>query len=292
MPYSTRARPSRLQANLRRFSTHKGWVLGVINATPDSFYPASRGLGLASALTLAARLVAEGAEGLDVGAESTRPGAREITEEEEMSRLLPVIEAMRQHFPQLPLSVDTRKAAVARAALRCGAQLVNDISALRHDPGMADVIAQSKAPVVLMHMQGVPETMQRRPRYRDIVDDVKSFFEERLRFAAREGIAEQRIFLDPGIGFGKTLRHNLILLRHLREFLSLGRPLLVGLSRKFFIGRVLGTLENPLPVEDRLEGTLGASLWALSQGAAGFRTHDVKATRQALKLWQAIQHAA
>jgi dihydropteroate synthase len=293
MPYSTRgATPSRLQANLRRFSTHHGWVLGVVNVTPDSFYPASRGMGRHRALAVAARLVEEGADGLDVGAESTRPGAREITEEEEMRRLLPVIETMRLRFPQLPLSVDTRKAAVALAALRRGVQIVNDISALRHDPAMADVLAQTKSPVVLMHMQGDPRTMQRRPRYRDVVDDVKSFFEERLRFAVRRGIAERRIFLDPGIGFGKTFRHNLLLLRRLREFLSLGRPLLVGLSRKAFIGRVLGAPQPPLPVEERLAGTLGASLWALSQGAAGFRTHDVRAARHAFTLWQAIERAA
>ena len=136
------------------------------------------------------------------------------------------------------------------------------------------------------------KTMQRRPRYRNIVDDVKSFFAERLHFATRAGIAEQRIVLDPGIGFGKTLRHNLTLLRHLRQFLSLGRPLLVGLSRKSFIGRILGSATNPLPVQDRLEGTLGASLWALSQGAAGLRTHGVQATRHALTLWQAFQHSA
>jgi dihydropteroate synthase len=292
MPYSTRAIPSRLQANLRRFSTHQGWVWGVVNVTPDSFYPASRGSGRASALTLAKRLVAEGADGLDIGAESTRPGALEVPEEEEMGRLLPVIEAMRQHFPQLPLSVDTRNAAVARVALRQGVNIVNDISALRHDPAMVSVVAQTHAPVVLMHMQGTPQTMQRRPRYGNIVDEVKSFFEERLRFATRQGVLEKHIFLDPGIGFGKTLRHNLLLLRHLRQFLSLGRPLLLGLSRKSFVGYILGTMKNPLPVEDRLEGTLGASLWALSQGAAGFRTHDVKATQHALKLWKAIGQAA
>jgi dihydropteroate synthase len=292
MPYLTKAAPSQPQANLRRFFTQQGWVWGVVNVTPDSFYPASRGARLPEALAQGRRLVAEGADGLDLGAESTRPGARDISEEEEIGRLLPVIKAMKHAFPRLPLSVDTRKAAVAGAALRQGAHMVNDISALRHDPAMAEVIAQAKAPVVLMHMQGVPQTMQRRPRYANVIDEVKSFFEERLRFAVRRGIAEQRIMLDPGIGFGKTLRHNLLLLRHLRHFLSLGRPLLVGLSRKSFIGHVLGSLKNPLPVQDRLEGTLGASLWALSQGAAGLRTHDIKATRQAITLWQTIQNAA
>ena len=291
MPSLKRALPSQLRANLRRFSSHQGWVLGVVNVTPDSFYPRSRVMRRSSALTLATRLVSEGADGLDVGAESTRPGARPITEEEEMRRLLPVIEAMRNKFPHLPLSVDTRKANVAIAAMLRGAQLVNDISALRDDPAMADVVAETKAPVILMHMQGSPQTMQRRPRYKTVVDDVKSFFEERLGFALRKGIREKQIILDPGIGFGKTLRHNLLLLRHLRDFLSLGRPLLLGLSRKSFVGQVLKTAKGPLAVEDRLEGTLGASLWALSQGAAGFRTHDVKATRHAFTLWKAIQTA-
>jgi dihydropteroate synthase len=299
MPSLTRAILSPRRSNLhkkwgraRRLLTAPGWVLGVINVTPDSFYPASRGTTLKKALTLATQFANDGADGLDVGAESTRPGARTISNEEEMRRLLPAIDAMRQRFPNLPLSVDTRKAVVARAALSAGADLINDISAFQYDPAMAEVAAETKAPVILMHMQGTPDTMQRRPRYRSVVDQVKAFFAERLRFATRQGIAEERIILDPGIGFGKTVGHNVSLLKHLREFSRFGRPLLIGISRKSFIGRLLGSTEHPLAVEHRLEGTLAASLWSLSQGAAGFRVHDVQATRRALKIWKAIEDAA
>jgi len=267
-------------------------VLGVVNVTPDSFYPASRGLAVKKIMALASRLVTEGADGLDVGAESTRPGARAVSQEEELRRLLPVIKTMRQHFPSLPISIDTQKSVVASAALALGADLINDISALRHDPAMAETLAQTQTPVILMHMQGTPQTMQHHPRYTNVVDNVKAFFAERLRFATRQGIREENIFLDPGIGFGKTMRHNLALLKNLRTFLRFGRPLLIGVSRKSFIGRVLGSPAQPLPMEDRLEGTLAATLWALNQGAHGFRTHDVRATRRALTLWQALEAAA
>jgi len=270
----------------------RGWVLGVINVTPDSFYAASRARHVRQALTLAERLAAEGAAGLDIGAESTRPGAPRISDEEELRRLMPVIDAIRHRFPTLPLSVDTRKAAVARAALAAGADLINDISALRDDPRMAEVIAEAQAPVILMHMQGQPETMQRRPRYRDVVDDIKAFFAERLRAATRQGIAERRILLDPGIGFGKTTAHNLRILHRLRDFLSFGRPLVIGVSRKSFLGKILGTEGQPLLPQDRLEGSLAASLWALKEGAAGFRAHDVQATARAIRLWRAVEAAA
>ena len=292
MPSSTRAIPSRQPSKVRRLSTSRGWVLGVVNVTPDSFYPASRGLAVKKIMALASRLVTEGADGLDVGAESTRPGARAVSQEEELRRLLPVIKTMRQHFPSLPISIDTQKSVVASAALALGADLINDISALRHDPAMAETLAQTQTPVILMHMQGTPQTMQHHPRYTNVVDNVKAFFAERLRFATRQGIREENIFLDPGIGFGKTMRHNLALLKNLRTFLRFGRPLLIGVSRKSFIGRVLGSPAQPLPMEDRLEGTLAATLWALNQGAHGFRTHDVRATRRALTLWQALEAAA
>lgn len=264
----------------------------MINVTPDSFYAASRAQHVRQALTLAERLAAEGAAGLDIGAESTRPGAPRISDQEELRRLMPVIDAIRHRFPTLPLSVDTRKAAVARAALAAGADLINDISALRDDPRMAEVIAEAHVPVILMHMQGQPETMQRRPRYRDVVDDIKAFFTERLRAATRQGIAERRILLDPGIGFGKTATHNVQILRRLRDFLSFGRPLVIGVSRKSFLGKILGTEEQPLLPQDRLEGSLAASLWALKEGAAGFRTHDVQATTRAIRLWRAVEAAA
>ena len=200
------------------------------------------------------------------------------------------------------MSIDTQKAEVARQALAHGANVVNDVSALRHDPAMADVVAAADCPVVLMHMQGTPQTMQQAPRYTNVVDEVKRFFEERLAFAARQSIQEDRVILDPGIGFGKTFEHNKTLMNHLSEFLSFGRPLLVGVSRKSFVGRLQASPPAPLPegeggrrpgeaADDRLEGSLAAGLWAVQQGARGLRVHDVGATKRALSVWEGIQTA-
>ena len=277
--------------------------MGVLNATPDSFYAGSRGLPN------------EAADIIDIGGESTRPGAEEISVAVELDRVLPVIDAVHERWPDVPLSIDTQKAEVARQALEHGVSVVNDVSALRFDPAMASVVAEAGCPVVLMHMQGTPRTMQARPRYENVVDEVKRFFEERLDFAARQKISEDRIILDPGIGFGKTLEHNMTILKHLSEFLSLGRPILVGVSRKSFIGRLSAPspgLRHPLPKgrgptalvpstgdgrrsdegilppEDRLEGSLAAALWAVQQGAKGLRVHDVGATRKAIRIWEAI----
>jgi len=289
------ARPRRLPSKASfAFAFRKnrrGWILGILNATPDSFYGPSRGLGRAWVLAQAERLMQEGVDAVDIGAESTRPGAADVPAAEEKSRILPLIQALRHRFPRLPISVDTRKASVAAAALAAGANLVNDISALQHDPAMAETLAQTNSPVILMHMQGTPQTMQRRPRYRDVVSDVKAFFEERLRFSVRAGIAESRILLDPGIGFGKTVAHNITLLARLRELLALGRPLVIGVSRKSFIGKILGSEAAPVPVEHRLEGSLSVALWSLQQGAAGLRVHDVAATQRAVRLWTALQKA-
>jgi dihydropteroate synthase len=271
--------------------TSRGWLLGVVNVTPDSFYATSRALSRNSALAMAERCLREGAAGIDVGAESTRPGSLSITADEERRRLIPVIEAMRKRFPDVLISVDTQKSSVALLALAAGADLINDISAFRTDPAMATLAAETRAPVILMHMQGTPATMQKRPRYKNVIDDIKAFFEERLRFAARAGIREDRILLDPGIGFGKTVHHNLQILKNLRAFLKFGRPLVVGVSRKGFIGKILGGSAS-LPAEERLEGTLSACLWALTQGAAGLRVHDVLAVRRAVRMWQAMESAA
>jgi len=233
-------------------------------------------------------MIQDGADAIDLGAESTRPGATAVSETEELRRLMPLVNALRQHFPAVPLSIDTRKAAVADACLLAGAQMINDVSALQSDPDLADVVAQRRAGVILMHRQGTPQTMQKRPRYRDVVDEVKAFFEERLRWATARGISERRIMLDPGIGFGKTVAHNVALLSRLGELVSLGRPLVVGVSRKSFIGKLLGTPKQPRPVEERLEGSIAAGLWSLSQGASGLRVHDVTETRRAITLWNAL----
>ncbi len=289
-------RPSPAPKTSFLFDQRRTWIMGVLNATPDSFYAGSR------------RLPKEAPDILDIGGESTRPGAQEIATSVELARVLPAIDAVRARWPDVPISIDTQKAEVARQALAHGVGVINDVSALRHDPEMARVAAQAGCPVVLMHMQGTPRTMQIRPAYGNIIDEMKRFFTERLAFAVRQNIREDRILLDPGIGFGKTLEHNLTLLKHLSEFLSLGRPLLVGVSRKSFIGKLLasprvgtdplplgeGTKrlgEATLPPEERLEGSLAAGLWAVQQGARGLRVHDVGPTRQALGLWQGIQEA-
>ncbi len=291
MPFSVTAEPSQAPESRFLFHSKRPWLMGVLNATPDSFYAGSRSTLPQTTLRLAGQLIAEGADLLDIGGESTRPGAPVISESKELYRVLPVIEELRDRWPQMPLSVDTQKAAIARQALAKGASVINDISALRQDTAMAEVVAEAKCPVVLMHMQGTPQTMQAAPHYEDVIGEVKAFFEERIAFAVRAGIAEEKIILDPGIGFGKTLEHNLTLLRRLSDFLSLGRPLLVGVSRKSFIGRMLGHDASPLPVEQRLEGSIAAGLWAIQAGASGLRVHDVGPTRHALQLWQEVSHA-
>jgi dihydropteroate synthase len=262
--------------------------MGVLNATPDSFYADSRTPDAGVALANAAQMIQEGADVMDIGGESTRPGAAPVPHDEELARVLPIIDALHARWPDIPLSIDTQKAEVARQAAARGASVINDISALRHDPEMAAVVADSGCGVVLMHMQGTPQTMQHNPTYARLMDELEAFFEERLNAATRAGIAEDKIVLDPGIGFGKKLEHNVTLLKNLSRLQRFGRPVLVGVSRKSFIGRLMAG-ENSLPPENRLEGTLAATLWAIEQGAQGVRAHDVGATRQAVTLWQALK---
>jgi dihydropteroate synthase len=249
-------------------------VMGVVNVTPDSFSDGGRFLDPAAAAAHGEALRADGADVLDVGGESTRPGAAPVGAEEERARVVPVVEAL---APGGAVSVDTTKLAVAEAALDAGASWVNDVSAFRFDPALAGLVADRGASCCLMHMRGEPRTMQEDPRYDDVVADVKAFLEERLAFAVREGVAEERVWLDPGIGFGKTAEHNLELLRRLPELVALGRPVLVGTSRKSFLGRLTGR-----EVGDRLPGTIATNVLALAAGARGFRVHDVAAVRDAL----------
>ena len=274
------------------FERSGGWIMGVLNVTPDSFYADTRVTSWVEANAQAERMIQEEPDILDIGGESTRPGAEEVPAQEELHRVLPVVEGLHDRWPRMPLSVDTQKAVVAREALRRGAAVINDVSALRQDAGMAAVIAEAGCPVVLMHMQKDPRTMQDAPHYDDVVDDIKSFFEERMTYATREGISEDRVLLDPGIGFGKTLDHNLEILRRLSEFLPLGRPLLVGLSRKSFLGRLISRGEVPVPPADRLEASVAANLWAVQRGASGIRVHDVGPTRQALSVWNHLTQGA
>jgi len=259
--------------------------MGVVNVTPDSFSDGGAFLEADAAVAHGLELVGEGAEILDVGGESTRPGAEPVSEQEELRRVEPVIEGLASAGATAQISIDTSKAKVATAALRAGASLVNDVSALRADPEMAGVIADSGAACCLMHMLGEPRTMQRDPRYGDVVEEVKSFLEERLRFAVGEGVAEERIMLDPGIGFGKTVAHNLELLRRLHELVALGRPLVIGTSRKSFLGRIaadIAGLAEPLDAQHRLAGTIATNVLALERGASVFRVHDVAPVREAL----------
>jgi dihydropteroate synthase len=262
--------------------------MGILNVTPDSFSDGGCFLAAQDAIEHGLKLAGEGADILDVGGESTRPGAEPVTAEEELERVLPVIEGLagtpgREGAPQI--SIDTSKAAVAEAALGAGASLVNDVTAFRADPLMAGLVADSRAECCLMHMLGEPRTMQLDPRYDDVVDDVRAFLEERLRFAVSEGIAEQRILLDPGIGFGKTEQHNLELLRRLGELCELGRPIMIGTSRKQFLGRIQARAagsDEPAGVAERLAGTLASNVLAYERGASVFRVHDVAPVRDAL----------
>ena len=259
--------------------------MGIVNVTPDSFSDGGEFLDPDAALAHCRELAREGAQILDVGGESTRPGAASVSAEEELARVLPLLEGLAHADIGTRVSIDTSKAPVARAAIAAGAQVVNDVTALRGDPQMAGVIADSGVECCLMHMLGEPRTMQREPRYEDVVTEVKAFLAERLRFAVGAGIAEERITLDPGIGFGKTVEHNLELLRRLDELLELGRPLLVGTSRKTFLGvlaaRARG-LQEPLEPDRRLPGTIASCVLALERGARVFRVHDVGPVGDAL----------
>lgn len=258
-------------------------VMGVLNVTPDSFYDGGRRLDPRRAVADALLMVANGAAIVDVGGESTRPGAEPVSAQAELDRVLPIIEGLRRSST-VPISIDTYKAEVARAALAAGADIINDISALRMDPEMLALVAQERVPVILMHMQGTPRTMQAEPRYRDVVREVRDFLAAQIDFAVRAGVARERIVIDPGIGFGKTLEHNLSLLRELPELLSLGQPLLVGASRKRFIGHVLN-----LEADERLEGSLAAAVAAVLAGANIVRVHDVKETVRAARVADAIR---
>jgi dihydropteroate synthase len=250
-------------------------IMGVVNVTPDSFSDGGRFLDPQIAVEHGRRLFDEGARMLDIGGESTRPGADAVPADEELRRVVPVVEGLAG--VGATLSIDTSKASVAAAALDAGASYVNDVTAFRGDPALAGLVAERGAHCCLMHMLGSPRTMQDDPRYDDVVSDVKAFLEERLAFAVAEGVAEERIMLDPGIGFGKTLEHNLELLARLGEIVALGRPVVIGLSRKAFLGRITGR-----DAADRAVATAAANVLALERGASVFRVHDVPETLDAL----------
>jgi len=258
--------------------------MGIVNVTPDSFSDGGLYLDPAKAIQHGHDLAAEGADWLDIGGESTRPGSEGVSLEAELERVIPVVEALAgPNGPGVPVSIDTSKAEVARRAVEAGAQMINDVTALRGDPEMAEVCAESGAEVCLMHMLGEPRTMQEDPRYDDVVGEVRDFLAERMAAAVDAGVAEEKILLDPGIGFGKTLEHNLALIGGLPEIAVLRRPLLVGPSRKRFIGEISGS-----DTEDRLAGTIAACIASAQRGVAILRVHDVGPVRQALAVSDAI----
>ena len=257
-------------------------VMGVVNVTPDSFSDDGLGDDPAGALARALRLQAEGADLLDVGGESSRPGAEPVGVDEELRRVVPAVEAMAGAVA-VPISVDTTKAAVARAALRAGAAIINDITALAGDPDMADLLAEEEAGVVLMHMRGTPRTMQHEPRYDDVVAEVYEFLARRVEWADARGIDRARIAIDPGIGFGKTFDHNRELLRNLGRFATLGCAVVVGTSRKGFLGKITGR-----PVSERVTASVVSSLAALARGASVVRVHDVRPMVDAIQVWEAL----
>jgi dihydropteroate synthase len=258
-------------------------VMGIVNVTPDSFSDGGRFFDPSKAIEHALDMIGQGADILDIGGESTRPGAAEVSVQQELDRVMPVLEALKQEV-DIPISIDTSKPMVMQEALKQGAGLINDVRALQEE-GALEVVAQSEVPVCLMHMQGKPRSMQEDPQYEDFVAEIRDFFQARLEACEQAGIARHRLVLDPGFGFGKTLDHNIRLLANLDRFLELGCPLLVGLSRK----RMIGTLLGDAPLDRRVNGSVAAAVIAAMKGAAIIRVHDVGPTVEALKIVAAIR---
>lgn len=263
-------------------------LMGILNVTEDSFSDGGRFLHPDKAMDQAERLIQDGADILDIGGESTRPGSRPVSADEELKRVIPVLRRIREKYPELSISIDTQKSRVAREAIDIGIQIINDVSALRNDPKIMAVLAENPGVrVILMHMQGEPGTMQENPHYEDVISEVGDFFAERIAVAGINGVSRSRIMLDPGIGFGKTLRHNLRLLANLGGFKGFGLPLVVGASRKRFISAI-----NPSPADERTGGSLAAGLVSSLGGIGILRVHDVKAHRQFFDVIQAIAREA
>ena len=257
-------------------------IMGVLNVTPDSFSDGGKYFDVAAAVCHAKYMAEHGADVIDIGGESSRPGASPASSNEELARVLPVIEGLIDEI-SIPVSIDTCKSEIARLALETGAHIVNDITALQWDAGMAQVVAEMNAGVILMHMRGTPRTMQHAPVYNDVVSEISSWFQRRIGAAETEGIPSDQIVIDPGIGFGKTVDHNLEILRRLDEFRHLKKPILIGPSRKSFIGKILN-----LPVNDRMEGTAATITWAIAHGADMVRVHDVKSMHRVAQMTDAL----
>ncbi len=261
-------------------------LMGILNITPDSFYDGGRNPDLQTVLKRAHEMVQGGAQILDIGGESTRPGASIVSLEEEQERVIPVITALSNEFPETLVSIDTRNATTMRKAIEAGAGMINDVTALTHDPGALDVVSEYKIPVCLMHMKGKPGTMQRDPHYDDAPQEVYDYLKERRDLCIDAGLDQKQIILDPGIGFGKTLKHNLSLLNQIDKFHALGCPVMLGASRKSFIDKVIPDTS----AEDRLPGSLAAAIWAYQKGVQIFRVHDVPETAQAIEIYRNIKN--
>lgn len=260
-------------------------IMGILNITPDSFSDGGRFFKFNDAVRRGMKMAEEGADIIDIGGESTRPGSDPVTLEEELSRVIPVIESLAKRT-DIPISIDTYKANVAKQALDAGAQMINDISALRYDPAMRKIAAQYNVPVVLMHIQGTPKNMQQNPSYEDVIGEIAGYLKESIQIAMEVGIEKEKIIIDPGIGFGKRLEDNLNILKNLKKFSILNCPILIGCSRKFFIGKILN-----LPADERLEGSLAALAVAVMNGANLVRVHDVKESKRVLEVVDAILKA-
>ena len=264
------------------------FVVGILNVTPDSFSDGGDFLDPEVAADQAATMLDEGADMLDVGGESTRPGSDPVSQEEEVRRVVPVLKRILSARPEAVISIDTYRSGTATAALEAGASLVNDVTALRGDPRMVSVVEGAACPVILMHMQGEPKTMQKEPHYEDVVGEVRDFLAERAEYAVAAGVRPENVIVDPGIGFGKNLEHNLALLRNLDAVVDLGFPVLIGASRKRFIERITGVQE----ARGRVSGTVATTVLAYERGATYFRVHDVRANREALAVAEAVFHAS
>ena len=262
------------------------YIMGVVNVTPDSFSDGGEFLNPDKAIAHGFQLINEGAHILDIGGESSRPGAQEVDVEEEIERVVPVIEGLAGKIPWI--SVDTRHAKTMEAALKAGANAVNDISALEHDSQSAYVVREAQVAVFLMHMRGNPATMQEKPRYNNIIEDIFKYLQSRIQYCKTHRIDTNMLVCDPGIGFGKTTEHNLLILRNIKKFHDLNVPVMLGVSKKSFIANC----SNDEPPHDRIPGSLAAALWGLSQGVQIFRVHDVKETRQAFEIYKAISSAS
>ncbi|MGH1375924.1 MAG: dihydropteroate synthase [Alphaproteobacteria bacterium] len=261
-------------------------IMGIVNVTPDSFSDGGLYMGAQNAIDHGVCLIEQGAHILDIGGESTRPNAETVTVEEEIARVIPVIEGLSSKVKYI--SIDTRNAKTVKAAIKVGANIINDVSGLTHDVDMSDIVAQSGLPVCIMHMQGTPQTMQNAPRYDNVIDEIMAFFEERLEFCQKHGIDIHNVIFDPGIGFGKTLDHNLSILKNIHKFKSFGCPVLLGASRKSFIQDISGKT----PADNRIAGSISAALYGLMNDIEIFRVHDVMQTRQAFDVYQAILGAS